>query len=44
MLVLQAERSPALEKLPALDQWDQRRYGRNVLSIWVKESPAVGEP
>jgi 16S rRNA (guanine(966)-N(2))-methyltransferase RsmD len=37
VLVLQSERHAALDKLPALDQWDQRRYGRNVLSIWVKE-------
>ncbi len=37
VLVLQSERHAALGKLPVLEQWDQRRYGRNVLSIWVKE-------
>jgi 16S rRNA (guanine(966)-N(2))-methyltransferase RsmD len=39
VIVLQSERHAALDKLPHLDQWDQRRYGRNVLLIWVKEPP-----
>jgi hypothetical protein len=38
VLVLQSERHVALDKLPFLDQWDRRRYGRNELSIWVKET------
>ena len=37
VLVLQSERNAALDKLPDQGRWDQRRYGRNVLSIWVKE-------
>jgi 16S rRNA (guanine(966)-N(2))-methyltransferase RsmD len=36
VLILQSERHAALDKLRHLDQWDQRRYGRNVLLIWVK--------
>jgi 16S rRNA (guanine966-N2)-methyltransferase len=43
VLVLQSERHAALEELPYLEQWDQRRYGRNVLMIWVKEEEGVGE-
>jgi 16S rRNA (guanine(966)-N(2))-methyltransferase RsmD len=38
VLVLQSERNAGLEKLPFLEQWDRRRYGRNELSIWVKET------
>jgi 16S rRNA (guanine(966)-N(2))-methyltransferase RsmD len=46
VLVLQSERHSALEKLPYLEQWDRRRYGRNELSIWVKETveTAAGAP
>jgi 16S rRNA (guanine(966)-N(2))-methyltransferase RsmD len=37
VLALQSERHAALDQLPGLEQWDLRRYGRNVLLIWVKE-------
>ena len=37
VLTLQAERCDLLDKLPLRDQWDERRYGRNYLLIWVKE-------
>jgi 16S rRNA (guanine(966)-N(2))-methyltransferase RsmD len=37
VLVLQAEKAPVLDELPRRDQWDERRYGRNLLLIWVKE-------
>jgi 16S rRNA (guanine966-N2)-methyltransferase len=38
VIVLQAERHAALEGLAFFELWDQRRYGRNVLLIWVKEA------
>jgi 16S rRNA (guanine966-N2)-methyltransferase len=41
VLALQAESKAPLEQLPARTDWDERRYGRNHLLIWVKE---VGEP
>jgi 16S rRNA (guanine966-N2)-methyltransferase len=44
VLVLQSERGSGLEKLPFLEQWDRRRYGRNMLSIWVKEAAAASVP
>jgi 16S rRNA (guanine966-N2)-methyltransferase len=37
VLVLQSERHPLLDKLPDRDRWEERRYGRNHLLIWVKE-------
>ncbi len=37
VLVLQAEFGVDLTGLPDRDQWDQRRYGRNMLLFWVKE-------
>jgi 16S rRNA (guanine966-N2)-methyltransferase len=39
VLVLQAERAPVLDELPNRTAWDERRYGRNLLLIWVKEQP-----
>jgi 16S rRNA (guanine966-N2)-methyltransferase len=36
VLVLQAEGNAPLDELPARLEWDERRYGRNVLLIWVK--------
>ena len=36
VLVLQAEDTAMLDELPARAEWDERRYGRNVLLIWVK--------
>src|SRR5688572_19482002 len=42
---IQAEDGFATERLPG-ENWDVRSYGRNMLAIWVKESPATepGEP
>jgi 16S rRNA (guanine966-N2)-methyltransferase len=38
VLVLQSEATASLDELPARTEWDERRYGRNHLLIWVKES------
>ena len=43
VVVLQMEESPALTLLADRGEWDERRYGRNHLLIWVKdpeETPA----
>jgi 16S rRNA (guanine966-N2)-methyltransferase len=37
VIVLQAERTPVLDELPARPEWEERRYGRNHLLIWCKE-------
>jgi 16S rRNA (guanine(966)-N(2))-methyltransferase RsmD len=37
VLVLQSERHADLDDLSFFHLWDQRRYGRNVLLIWMKE-------
>ncbi len=39
VLVVQAESKAALDELPARTEWDERRYGRNHLLIWVKHEP-----
>lgn len=39
VIVLQGEGKAPLEELPARTEWDERRYGRNVLLIWVKNEP-----
>jgi 16S rRNA (guanine966-N2)-methyltransferase len=39
VLVLQSDKTFDPDQLPDKDKWDQRHYGRNRLSIWVKESP-----
>lgn len=39
VIVLQAEGKAPLDELPARLEWDERRYGRNVLLIWVKNEP-----
>jgi len=36
VLVLQTEKGVFMDQLPDLEQWEERRYGRNVLLIWVK--------
>jgi len=36
VLVLQGERGLDGEQLPDADRWEERRYGRNLLLIWVK--------
>jgi 16S rRNA (guanine(966)-N(2))-methyltransferase RsmD len=38
VLVLQAEKGLAADQLPDASRWEERRYGRNLLMIWVKES------
>jgi 16S rRNA (guanine(966)-N(2))-methyltransferase RsmD len=37
VIVLQAESNAPLDDLPSRADWDERRYGRNHLLIWVKE-------
>ena len=37
VLVLQAEKADVLDQLPQREAWDERKYGRNLLFIWVKE-------
>jgi 16S rRNA G966 N2-methylase RsmD len=37
VLVLQSEKTFVPDKLPDVDRWEHRRYGRNQLSIWTKE-------
>jgi 16S rRNA (guanine(966)-N(2))-methyltransferase RsmD len=44
VLVLQSEAHVVLEPLPATESLDRRRYGRNELLIWVKETPAQDAP
>ena len=38
VIVLQAEEAATLDELPARAEWEDRRYGRNHLLIWVKEA------
>ncbi len=42
ILVLQSERLESDTLPPKKSEWDERRYGRNHLGIWVKESAANG--
>jgi 16S rRNA (guanine(966)-N(2))-methyltransferase RsmD len=37
VLVLQCEKTPVVDELPDRARWETRRYGRNMLLIWVKE-------
>jgi 16S rRNA (guanine(966)-N(2))-methyltransferase RsmD len=41
VIVLQSEECAGLEELPEREQWEERRYGRNRLWIWVKEDAAT---
>jgi 16S rRNA G966 N2-methylase RsmD len=41
VIVIQSERHSPLDGVPALADWEERRYGRNVLLIWVKEDAAL---
>jgi 16S rRNA (guanine(966)-N(2))-methyltransferase RsmD len=44
VVVVQAEQGADLEMLPDRPAWEQRKYGRNLLLIWVKEEPpATGD-
>jgi 16S rRNA (guanine(966)-N(2))-methyltransferase RsmD len=38
VLIVQAEETAALDELPDRSSWEDRRYGRNHLLIWVKEA------
>jgi 16S rRNA (guanine966-N2)-methyltransferase len=44
VIVLQSECTAALDELPARPDWDERRYGRNHLLIWVKEASPTASP
>jgi 16S rRNA (guanine(966)-N(2))-methyltransferase RsmD len=44
VIVLQAESKAELNHLPDPTAWEERRYGRNLLLIWVKDSGAVAAP
>jgi 16S rRNA (guanine966-N2)-methyltransferase len=37
VIVLQGEHEAGLDRLPRQQEWEDRRYGRNHLLIWVKE-------
>jgi 16S rRNA (guanine966-N2)-methyltransferase len=37
VLVLQSEKTLSADHLPDPEQWEHRQYGRNRLSIWVKQ-------
>jgi 16S rRNA (guanine966-N2)-methyltransferase len=41
VVVIQSERHKLLDSLPDTAEWEQRRYGRNMLLIWVKKEPAA---
>lgn len=41
VVVVQAERKTIAERLPDREEWEERRYGRNVLLIWEKPDPQV---
>jgi 16S rRNA (guanine966-N2)-methyltransferase len=40
VLAIQAEKHTFGRLAPAFRDWEQRRYGRNLLLLWVKEEPA----
>ncbi len=40
VIVVQSEKGSALDQLPRAEEWEERRYGRNVLWIWVREGAA----
>jgi 16S rRNA (guanine(966)-N(2))-methyltransferase RsmD len=44
VVVLQAEKSGLLDRLPDLAAWDERRYGRNHLLFWVRAVPEEEAP
>ena len=44
VVVLQAEKAEVLDELPQREAWEERRYGRNLLLIWVKELEAQTPP
>jgi 16S rRNA (guanine(966)-N(2))-methyltransferase RsmD len=44
VIVLQSETKATLDELPGRADWDERRYGRNHLLIWVKETSQLEPP
>jgi len=44
VIVLQSEKGAAIEDDAFLADWERRSYGRNVLLLWQKENPVLGEP
>lgn len=44
VLTLQVERGFPVERLPDLPAWDIRRYGRNLLLVYVVPETALGVP
>src|SRR5947207_3071562 len=44
VIVLQGEHDAPLEGLPRLEEWEDRRYGRNHLLIWVRDLPEAPAP
>jgi 16S rRNA (guanine966-N2)-methyltransferase len=43
VIVLQSERGSPLDECAELSDWERRTYGRNVLFLWQKEEPDVGQ-
>jgi 16S rRNA (guanine(966)-N(2))-methyltransferase RsmD len=41
VVVVQAEKGLAVGQLPLAEQWEERRYGRNLLLIWVKQKTGL---
>jgi 16S rRNA (guanine966-N2)-methyltransferase len=39
VIVVQTERQAGLRMGPEFADWEERRYGRNILMLWVKETP-----
>jgi 16S rRNA (guanine966-N2)-methyltransferase len=44
VLTIQAEDGFPVDRLPDIDQWDVRRYGRNMLLFYVISRPAAAAP
>jgi 16S rRNA (guanine966-N2)-methyltransferase len=42
VLVLQAEKNSAIEVLPIFNDWEKRKYSRNLLYLWQEQE--AGEP
>ena len=41
VIVVQTERQAGLRMGPEFADWEDRRYGRNVLLLWVKDGTAL---
>jgi 16S rRNA (guanine966-N2)-methyltransferase len=44
VIVLQGEHDAPLGELPRREEWEDRRYGRNHLLIWVREDESAATP